>query len=500
MYFMGVDMGTSGCKAVIFDEEWQIVCQSCQEYSLHLPGSNLLELDPELVWKCVQQTIQEANRKCKEPVAALAVSAIGDVIVPVDEMGNAVRFAIVDFDPRGEEEIKAFAEQFGKEELYRINGMPPLYIGSLAKILWIQQHEPEVFQKVRRWATFEDFIVNKMGLPPVASYSEVSRTMLFDIRDKTWSQEIISEIPLTTEVLPYAVESGTVIGTLSEQMWRELGFLEPVKIVAGGHDMVCAAVGAGLNEKEPGTAIDIAGTIEGLVVSLPEINTSKTMLEHKFPCYVGHKGYVTFSVNLTAGCIVRWFRDEIAPEEYLYCKKKQINFYEYIQRKIDLNVPGTILLLPHFSGSGNPYFDAGAQGAIYGLTMDTKREDIARAMIESLSYELNLHLEAYKCAGIQIDTLRAAGGGAAIDRQLQLKANITGMKVVKSSVTEASAMGAAAYAAYGVKALDNPASAYRSIHSKEKVFFPDQAVHKKFQEKFKLYQNFSESIHRLEQR
>lgn len=279
MWFMGVDMGTSGCKAVVFDDNWNVACQAYREYPMHFPGEGLLELDAELVWKEIQAVIREANKKSAQPVAALAVSAIGDVIIPVGEGGSSIRYSIVDFDARGGPEIERFSSQFGKQRFFELSGMPPLYIGSLSKILWIRDHEPELYRRVRRWATFEDFIVAKLGLPPVASYSELSRTMLFDIRKKSWAREILERIPVTEEMLPIPKPSGTVIGQVPAPMAEDLGFAAPVQVVAGGHDMVCAAVGAGLDEEQPAVAVDIAGTIEGIVAAMPEANTCPAMLE-----------------------------------------------------------------------------------------------------------------------------------------------------------------------------------------------------------------------------
>lgn len=500
MRFLGVDMGTSGCKAVIFNESWDIVCQAYREYPTHFPGEGLMEIDAELVWENISQVIKEANSKTDEPVTALAVSAIGDVIIPVDKDGKSVRsHAIIDFDPRGEEEIIGFANDFGKEAFYQITGMPPLFIGSLAKIIWIKNNEPEIFKNTARWATFEDFIIQKLGLDPIASYSEVSRTMLFNIRERSWSEEICKAADIRMDQLPIAAESGTIAGQLSPEMCAELGFPAPVLVAVGGHDMVCAAVGAGLDENEPGTAVDIAGTIEGVVAALKECNTSMELCEQAFPCYVGYKDYVTFSVNLTAGCITRWYRDMIVPDDYQMCKEEGLNFYEYMQRTMVEDEPGSVYLLPHFSGSGNPFFDANAKGALYGLTTDTERADIGRALVEGLAYEVKMQLEAYEKAGITIDTLRAVGGGASIDRQLQLKANITGKKIIKCSVTEGSAMGAAVYAAIAAGAMSHPGEIKKYTDGKEKIFVPDPEGAKRFEKAYETYRKLAYAIHGIEQ-
>ena len=487
MYLMGIDIGTSGCKAVVFDTDWQVVCRAYREYSVSFVEGNLLDFDAETVFDGMCEVIREANRTSPMPVAAFAVSAIGDVIVPVGDDEISVRPSIIDFDPRGDEEIANFCEAFGRERFFNINGMPPLYIGSLAKILWIRDHEPENYAKVKRWATYEDLMISKLGLPPTVSWSEASRTMLFDIRKRDWSDEILSAVPMSRDMLPKAMPSGSVIGVLPDPVADLLGFSRGVYAVVGGHDMVCSAVGAGLDENEPGVAVDIAGTIEGVVAALPEANTTRGMLDSFLPCYLGGKNYVTFSVNLTAGSVVRWFRDNVAPDWYAECRASGRDVYEYMQRTMDPGAPGELTLIPHFEGSGNPFFSTASRGVLYGLTLDTKREDVGRAMIEGLALDLRLQLETFKEAGIKIDALRAVGGGATIDRQLQLKANVTGVPVIKGHVSDSSTLGAAAYAGVGMGAISDPSEAYRKINTEETVFTPDKKAHERFMKRYELY-------------
>ena len=495
---MGLDMGTSGCKAVVFDEKWNMVCAAHREYPLHFPGEGLLELDPALVWEKMREVIIEANEKTARPVEALAVSAIGDVILPLSADGDPVRYSIIDFDPRGRQEIEDFVKDFGVEEFFEITGMPPLFIGSLAKILWIKKHEPGLYAKVGRWGTYEDFVVQKLGLPPYASWSEAARTMLLDIRKKDWAGEVLTAAEIDKDKLPRAVKSGTVIGRIPDNKLKDLCFKGPVTVTAGCHDMVCAAIGSGLDESHPDTAVDIAGTIEGLVVTMPAANTGREMLENLFSCYPGFEGYVTFSVNLTAGCIARWYRDVIAPDAYRESKEKGFDFFKRMMEELDTGKPGGMYFIPHFSGSGNPYFDPAAKGAIYGLTLDTTRKDIVQALVEGLYYELRLHSDALRSAGMDLKTIRAVGGGAGTDRQLALKANITGLSVVKGAVRESSALGAAAIAAAGLGVIENPADAYKSNRREKKLFEKDEAAYASFSESFERYKRFMRSVHEFE--
>ncbi len=496
MWIMGIDMGTSGCKAVVFDENWNVISQSYSEYALDLPGDGLLELDSELVWENICHVIRQANEDAGGPVEAIAVSAIGDVIIPMGDNGKQVRNSIVDFDPRGADEIEAFVNAFGRQRFFDLTGMPPLYIGSLAKILWLKKNEPETFAAVKRWATYEDFIVEKFGLEPSVSYGEAARTMLFDIRRKDWCHEILDCVGIRADQLPKAISSATRIGLMPEMQAKDLGFSKPVTVVSGGHDMICAAVGVGLDERHPDVAVDISGTIEGLVAALPEANTSPSMLENALSCYPGYKGYVTFTVNLTAGCVVRWFRDNIIPDAYSHSKEFGGNVFDRMQTSLDSDKPGDILFIPHFSGSGNPHFDPLAQGALYGTTLYTTRLDIARAMFEGIAFELRTHNEALRSSGIHLRALRAVGGGNRAPKELQMKANILGLEVIRGAVTESGALGAAAYAATAMGVIEDPADAYLATRRNETVYtaHPNEA----FERAYAKYSAFSDAVHKFE--
>ena len=154
---LGLDLGTSGCKAIVFDRSWNIVARSSRRYDLIRVGDSGYELDAESVWAMAREAIAEAHARAGAKTDALAISALGDVIIPLGATGTPVRPCILDFDPRGKDEIRDFVAGFGTEKLFETTGMPPLHINSLAKILWFRKNEPETFRQVRRWATFEDY-------------------------------------------------------------------------------------------------------------------------------------------------------------------------------------------------------------------------------------------------------------------------------------------------------------------------------------------------------
>jgi xylulokinase len=499
MSFLGIDIGTSGCKAVVFDDNWNILCNSYKEYDLISCGESFIEIDPELIWLRTKEAIMEVNSKLeKDKVKTLAISAIGDVIIPIGKGLKPVRPSIVDFDIRGKEEISEFSESFGVKRLFEITGMPPLFISSLAKILYIKKNEPENYKKIQRWATYEDFILQKLGAGPFVSYSLAARTMLFDIRKKIWAQSILDSIDLKNGFLPEPVDSAQIISSMDRKTAEELGFKGEVTVCSGGHDMVCAAIGAGLDIRKPEVAIDINGTIEGIITSFKDAITSEVMLSNLYPCYPGYKGYVSFSVNLTSGCVIKWHMDTIANDLTNRAVLSKLDPFDEIRKNIEPDKLSSIIYVPHFSGSGNPYFNTNAKGCIYGLNLNTRQKDLIKGLYEGLCFEIRYQIDAYKEAGINIDKLIAVGKGAKSENWLQLKANITGREITSIGVPDASSMGAAALGAVANKFIDDPSQVLKIINKKSKTFVPEIKIKNEVEEKYLTYKSFFEHLNRYE--
>ncbi len=481
---LGLDVGTSGCKAIAFDAEWKVAASSSRRYDLIGVGVDGYEMDAEEVWAKVREAIVETNARAGGRIDAVAISALGDVIIPADGAGNPVRRCILDFDPRGKDEIRDFLGAFGAERLFHLTGMPPLHMNSLAKILWIRAHEPDVYTRVRRWATFEDFILSRLGVGSFVSWSMAARTMLFDLHRKAWSPEILAAAGLEESSLPRPVQSGQVIGGIGARSARELGFADGAAVSSGGHDVVCAAVGAGLDTVDRRAALDIMGTFELVIVLMKEPNLSPRMLRGMYPCYPAWKEYLSLSLNFTCGSVVDWCRDLLAGPA---AAGGPAGGYEELFGGADSSRPCGLLLVPHFSGTCNPSFNPDARGAVYGLTLNTSRRDLGQAVLEGLCCDLRSHVEGLRGAGIPIERLAVVGGGTRSDAWLQLKANITGMELTRSDVSEASAIGAAALCGTAIGAVDDPYRVAGMAGLAQQRFVPDPAASRRFEETFQKY-------------
>lgn len=483
-HILGLDVGTSGCKAVVFDQGWRAVASASRRYDLIGVGGAGYEMDARVVWDRIREAVAEAHARAGCGSDGVAVSALGDVIIPLNGSGAPVRPCILDFDPRGKDEIRGFLDGFGEERLFRMSGMPPLHMNSLAKMLWIRKNEPRLFAQVRRWATFEDYILQNLGVPAAVSWSMAARTMLFDMHAKAWSPEILEAAGLREDSLARPVSSGEVIGKLDSSIAGSLGFAPGAVACSGGHDVVCAAVGAGMDPDDQGAALDIMGTFELLIVLTRQPNLSRRMLDSLYPCYPAWHEYLSLSLNFTCGSVLDWCRDLLAGPA---AEAGSGAGYREFLKDVDAGRPGELLLVPHFAGVCNPVFNPDARGSLYGLTLNTKPRDLAQAVLEGLCYDLKSHLLGFREAGIPVERLKVVGGGARSDAWLQLKANITGMELVRAEVAEASAAGAAAFCGKAMGLVDDPYKVSSLMGLEETRFAPDPAAAGRFEEKFQRY-------------
>jgi len=247
MVYLGLDVGTTGCKVIAFDEGGKIVAQAYREYPLYTPQPGWLELDAEEVFSAVEESLREVTAKLggKSPVS-IAISSQGEAVVPVDEKGRALSRSIVTFDARGDAFVPFFREKVGERRFFEITGMPLSGIGTANKILWWREYLPQVFEKSRYFLCFEDFVLFRMGVEPAISYSLAGRTMMFDVRRENWSEEILEAVELPIEKLPPVFPSTEVIGEITSEASQEIGLLPGTPVVIGGGDGSCAACGAGV--------------------------------------------------------------------------------------------------------------------------------------------------------------------------------------------------------------------------------------------------------------
>jgi xylulokinase len=500
MQFAGLDIGTTGCKASIFDAEGTLLASINREYSVDIPHPNWAEQDAENVWQLAQETLREvvAAARTRE-VLAIGLSVQGEALIPVNQDGQAMRPAILGMDTRTDKQNTWLAENLGAEFLFEHTGMPVHTINTLPKLLWLKQHEPEIWAQTDHFLLYEDFLIQKMTGKAVISRCLASRTQLYDISGDRWSPEILEALELEPGRLATVRPSGIAVGPMRPALAESMGMAKAPLVVTGGHDQACGALGVGL--VRPGLAMVSTGSAEVVEVTLGFPSLNKILYRGNISVYAHtvEGMYLAMTINHSGGLLLRWFRDTLGQEELVRAQTAGRDAYDLLLQDASLE-PTSLLLLPHFAGSGSPTFDTTSKGAILGLTFATGKTDLAKAVLEGLTFELRVNLDLLKEGGVRIDELRAIGGGARSNLWLQLKADITGIPVVVPHVTEAAGWGAALLAGAGSGHFASVAKAAEELLHLERRFDPDLARAARYEARYELYREVYPTLKEIHNR
>ena len=493
MSLMGLDIGTTGAKAVVFAEDARILSSAYREYPIHSPRPGWLELDPEEVWRLAAEAVAEAARGAREPVAALAISCLGEAVVALDAKGKLLGRTILGFDNRAEALADAWLRVHDAAEVMRISGMPPSQVFSLFKLMWLRENEPALWRRVRRVHCYQDYAVFRMGLPPMADYSIAARTMALDVRRKCWSERLGEMAQIDPGLWSPVAASGTVIGELGAKSAAALGLPKGCKVVTGAHDQPAGAVGSGVIRD--GLMMDATGTVECIALAFREPVTTHTMMASHFCCYphMAPDLYLTIAFNPTGGSLLRWFRDQLAVDERRRAQTEKRDVYDLIFDGMAEDA-GNLFVLPHFAMAGNPYMDPSATGAIVGLSLTTTRGELIRALVEGITYEMKHNLRLFEQEGLKAREIRAIGGGARSERWLQLKADMFHRPVLRPAVTEAACLGAAMAAGVGAGAFATFGEAVERLVRTDRVFEPDPTRARMYDERLETYRRLYPAV------
>ena len=488
MSILGLDIGTTGCKAMVFAADGAVLSQARREYTIQTPRPAWAEQDAEQVWALAWQCLREAIAAApSDPPVALALSCQGEAVIPVDAAGRALRPAILGMDTRTTAENGWLAETFGAGELFRRTGMPLHTINTLPKLLWLQRHEPALWRDAHQFLLYEDFFLRRLGGEAVISTCLASRTQMMNLLSGDWDDEILAQCAIERRRLARpAPVAGGVVGRLRPDLARDLGLSGELLLVSGGHDQACAALGSGVIR--PGLAMVSTGTAEVVEVAMASPALAPSLRDGGISVYrhVVPGLYVAMTLNHSGGLLLRWFRDTLGRWEMEQAATSGADAYDLLLRDAPPGPTG-LLLLPHFAGSGTPTLDVHSKGAILGLTFATTKAEIAKAALEGLTLELRTNLDLLRAAGVEIAELYAVGGGARSALWLQLKADICTVPLRVPAVTDAACLGAALLAGTAAGIYTDLATAVqRTVRWRSRIL-PDPATVAAYDARFSLF-------------
>lgn len=434
MLYIGVDLGTSAVKLLLMKENGEIVRIVSKKYPIYFPHPGWSEQKPEDWWNGVVEGIKELVKGIdNSQVAGISFGGQMHGLVILDEKDEVIRPALLWNDGRTIEECNYLNEVIGKEKLSEYTANISFTGFTAPKLLWIKNKEPENFKRICKIMLPKDYIAYKLSGVHSTDVSDASGMLLFDVKKKCWSKEMLEICGITENQLANIYESYEVVGTLKEEAANELGLQPSVKIVAGAGDNAAAAVGTGtVGNGKCNISLGTSGTI---FIASDTFRVDKNNALHAFAHADG--GYHLMGCMLSAASCNKWWEDDIIGTSDYAAEQKAIT-------KLGQN---NVYFLPYLMGERSPHNNPNARGTFIGMTMDTTKADMTQAVLEGVAFALRDSFEIAKSLGIQIERTKICGGGAKSPLWKKIIANVLNVAVDVIESEEGPALGGAILAA-----------------------------------------------------
>ncbi|MFW5985947.1 MAG: xylulokinase [Halanaerobiales bacterium] len=461
VYTIGLDVGTSGCKAIIVDNNGIIIDKAVEEYPLYTPNPGWSEQNPEDWWQAAVNSIcrlLEENDINPDAVKGIGLSGQMHGLVAVDADDKVLRPAILWNDQRTAKQCRDILNAVGgKEELikYTNNTMLPGY--TAGKILWLREHEPQIYDRAEIFLNPKDYIRFKFTGVYATEVSDASGTGLFDVEHRRWNNKLLDILDISKELLPPCYESTDVTGKIRDRVAEEIGLNKGLPVVGGGGDAVTQTTGTGLiKEGILGTTIGTAGIV---AMGLDNFKFNQTGKLQLFCNNAPDKWHI-MGVNLSAGGAYQWYRDKLCRYEKKQAEKTGDDIYDILEEEINATSPGSknLIFLPYLIGERCPHPDPLAKGAFIGLTLRHTHADLTRAVQEGVIYNLRQIYDLILSIDpdLKVSEIRTSGGGALSPGWRQIQADIFQLPVkTMSGSSEGGAYGAALLAGVGTGIRDS---------------------------------------------
>lgn len=485
MQFCGLDVGTSGIKAIVFDKMGNIAAQAEREYDLELKSDGTRTLSATDIWDKTKDVLRSVAAQAGD-IRAVAVCSFGESFVCVDKNGSEISEVMIYTDRRGEREYYEAMKKSSNLEIAQICGLPPSPTFSISKMLHIKNNLPEIYDKSEKMLLIQDYLNYKMTGCAMSDYSASCRTMLFDVHKREWSDILLHKFCIDREKLSDVKQTGTIIGEIHAEFAKETGLPDSAVVVTGGHDQPMAALGTGAGVN--GTVCSL-GTTECMTPMFrgalpPEVTLNSSLCSE--PMWDPDM-FSTLAYNATSGLVFKWFFEMFASDE----KKPP---YDLFEKKLPVE-PTRMFVQPYMMGSGTPYMDHRARFALIGADLGTTRYEVYKAVMEGLVLDQRLNFEILVNHNINIGTLICVGGGAQNRPWMQIKADAMNVEVATLTCKHAGALGCAMACAYALGCYGSMEEAGQNMAHIKDVIQPNPTYKTAYDEKFELYKELRMSLH-----
>ncbi len=478
-YILTFDLGTTAVKVALFDTAGRLLAFSSQGYELLTARPGFVEQAIETYWEaCLAGTRECLKDYDGGAVQAIGLSSQGQTFVPLGVNGHPLRNAIVWLDTRGTQQRQQIVAHFDQQEYFARVGTPRvLDISSAPKMLWLRQHDPEVFGETAYYLMLPDYIIWRLTGEMIGDPQDLGSTGMLDRQQGKWWPEMLEFVGVTEEQLPAVGYCGQPAGKVTAEAAKLLGISEEAVVVVGANDQTAAMLGAGnvgpgIITANIGTALAVMATSEH---SVHDPGCGVNVGRHAIPNL-----FTLLSFTQTAAMALTWFRDALVTDG---------SGYPQLHDEAASVPPGCdgLLMLPHLTGTASPDFNPYARGAFVGLSLAHRRAHLVRAILEAVAYCLREHIERLSQLAAGAECVRALGGGSRSDLWLQIMADVTGLPLERPVQREAASLGAAIMAAVGVGYYHSLQAAADEFYQTERTFRPNAENSAVYDE---MYQRF----------
>ena len=440
---IGLDVGTSGTKAIAMDETGRLMASALVEYPLHSPKPGWAEQDPA-DWRAAALSALSQLAAKVNPADVKGIGLTGQMhgSVFLDAENNVLRNALLWCDQRTAAQCDAITEKVGAARLIEMVSNPALTGFTAPKILWLRDNEPHLYEKVRKVLLPKDYIRWVLTGEYATDVADASGTLLFDVKNRCWHRELLSLLDIDPALLPASFEGPEVTGTLTADAAAQTGLPAGIPVVAGGGDQAANGVGCGIVRR--GVVSASLGTSGVLFAFANTVSTDPEGRVHTF-CHSVPGCWHTMGVVLSAAGSLQWFRNQLWTNEWVRAKAEGREVYEEITTAAGTAPAGSegLLFLPYLTGERTPHKDPFARAAFIGLSLRHTRAHMARAVLEGVAYAMNDSTEIMRGMGVAVDEVRCSGGGARSALWRQIMADVNAAPMVTINVDEGPAYGAA---------------------------------------------------------
>ncbi|MBQ8653755.1 MAG: xylulokinase [Clostridia bacterium] len=488
-YLLGIDLGTSGTKTVLFDENGVAKASATVEYPLLQPKNGWAEQHPQDWWNAAVSTIKSVLADSgvdKQDVVSLGISGQMHGLVILDENYQVLRPSILWCDGRTQEECDEITATIGKERLIQISANPALTGFTAGKILWVRKHEPEIWAKVRHIMLPKDYVRYMLTGELYSEMSDASGTNLLDVPNRCWSEEILTKLDINPEFMPPLLESADKAGTVTEEAAALTGLNVGTICAAGAADNMAAAVGTGV--AKAGKAFTTIGTSGVVFAHSDNVQIDPQGRVHSF-CAAVPGAYTVMSCSLAAGLSLKWFRDTFCAAEIEAAREMGVDPYNLMNPQAAQSPIGAnrLIYLPYLMGERSPILDSNSRGAFIGLSAMHTRRDLLRAVMEGVIYSQRQNLDVLRGMNVVPETMLACGGGAKSPFWRQMMADVFGMPVQTLTNAEGPALGAAILAGVAAGVYESVPAACEKVVVGNEPQQPDAEAGKAYEPFYELY-------------